>query len=99
MSNPETSEPHPSAESGSESESEIESQTGSQPENVDDIDLSQYEDEDEDEDVMGAMEAMLGSILTTPEGDTVCSALVNLGHQMEIQNKILVKLVSTLQKR
>tara|TARA_B110000503_G_scaffold74513_1_gene115033 strand:+ start:1325 stop:1618 length:294 start_codon:yes stop_codon:yes gene_type:complete len=97
MSNPETSEPHPSAESGSESESEIESQTGSQPENVDDIDLSQYEDEDED--VMGAMEAMLGSILTTPEGDTVCSALVNLGHQMEIQNKILVKLVSTLQKR
>ena len=95
MSNPETSEPHPSAESGSESESEIESQTGSQPENVDDIDLSQYEDED----VKGAMEAMLGSILTTPEGDTVCSALVNLGHQMEIQNKILVKLVSTLQKR
>ena len=99
MSTSETTVPHPSAESGSGSGSEYEneSQTGSQPENVDDIDLSQYEDEDEN--YSAPMEAILGSTLTTPEGDTVCSALVNLGHQMEIQNKILVKLLSTLQKR
>ena len=56
---------------------------------------SEYEDED---DMMSPMEAMLGSVLTTQDGDTVCTAIVNLGRQMEIQNKILVKLLSSLQK-
>ena len=48
--------------------------------------------------MMGPMEAMLGSVLTTQDGDTVCTALVNMGRQMEIQNKILVKILSSLQK-
>jgi len=34
----------------------------------------------------------------TEDGDTICSALVNMGRQLEIQNKILVKLLTTLQK-
>jgi len=79
-------------------ESDDESQSGSQPENVPDIDMTEYEDED-DENFEPTMEAILGSTLSTTEGDTVCSALVNLGYQMEIQNKILVKLLSVLQKK
>ena len=81
-------------------ESDDESHSGSQPENVPDIDMTEYEDEDEDdENFEPTMEAILGSTLSTTEGDTVCSALVNLGYQMEIQNKILVKLLSVLQKK
>ena len=82
-------EAEPSVETGSEYEDE------SQPGDIDQVDLTQYEDED---DMMGPMEAMLGSILTTQDGDTVCTALVNMGRQMEIQNKILVKILSSLQK-
>ncbi len=97
MSNSEITE-HITHPPTNESESEQESQSGSQPENVDDIDMSEYEDEDEDN-FEPTMEAILGSTLATTEGDTVCSALVNLGYQMEIQNKILVKLLSILQKK
>ena len=79
-------------------ESDDESHSGSQPDNVPDIDMTEYEDED-DENFEPTMEAILGSTLSTTEGDTVCSALVNLGYQMEIQNKILVKLLSVLQKK
>jgi hypothetical protein len=79
-------------------ESDDESQSGSQPENVPDIDMTEYEDED-DENFEPTMEAILGSTLSTTEGDTVCSALVNMGYQMEVQNKILVKLLSVLQKK
>ena len=86
-------EAEPSAEYQSESEYENESQ----PDDIDQVDLTQYEDEDED-DMMSPMEAMLASVLTTQDGDTVCTAIVNLGRQMEIQNKILVKLLSSLQK-
>jgi len=82
-------EAEPSVETVSEYEDE------SQPGDIDQVDLTQYEDED---DMMGPMEAMLGSILTTQDGDTVCTALVNMGRQMEIQNKILVKILSSLQK-
>ena len=86
-------EAEPSAEYQSESGSEYENE--SQPDDIDQVDLTQYEDED---DMMTPMEAMLGSVLTTQDGDTVCTAIVNLGRQMEIQNKILVKLLSSLQK-
>ncbi len=79
-------------------ESDDESQSGSQPENVPDVDMTEYEDED-DENFEPTMEAILGSTLSTTEGDTVCSALVNMGYQMEVQNKILVKLLSVLQKK
>ena len=35
-------------------------------------------------------------ILTTPDGDTVCSALVALVQQMQTQNKILIKILGKL---
>lgn len=81
------------AEPSAETESEYEDE--SHPGDIDQVDLTQYEDED---DMMSPMEAMLGSVLTTQDGDTVCTALVNMGRQMEIQNKILVKILSSLQK-
>ena len=45
------------------------------------------------------VENLLSSTLMTEDGDTVCSALVNIGRQLEMQNKIMVKLLTTLQKR
>ena len=39
---------------------------------------------------------MLASVLATPDGDTICSALVNIGNQIENQNRILIKIFSAL---
>ena len=51
------------------------------------------EDEDEGMDLVGLM----SSLLATPDGDTVCSALVNLCYQLETQNKILIKMLARMQ--
>jgi hypothetical protein len=51
------------------------------------------EDEDEGVDLAGLM----SSLLATPDGDTVCSALVNLCYQLETQNKILIKMLAKMQ--
>ena len=91
---PETIEPE--TETGSESESEI-----LPDQEVEGVDLTEYDPEDfpEDDDDFSPMENLLGQTLTTPEGDTVCTALVYIGQQMEIQNKIFIKLLNTLQKK
>ena len=57
-----------------------------------------YENEDEDEPYMMDMGGLLSSVLATEEGDTVCSALVNISRHMEVQNKILIKMLSQMQK-
>ena len=41
---------------------------------------------------------LLGSVLTTEDGDTVCSALVSISKQLEMQNRIMIKILSQLQK-
>lgn len=55
---------------------------------------------DEEEDEGGDFGELLTSLLTTEDGDNVCTALVNLGailnKQLETQNKILVKILSRL---
>ena len=53
------------------------------------------EDEDEGMDLAGLM----SSLLATPDGDTVCSALVNLCYQLETQNKILIKMLAKMQPK
>ena len=53
------------------------------------------EDEDEGMDLAGLM----SSLLATPDGDTVCSALVNLCYQLETQNKILIKMLAKMQSQ
>jgi len=64
---------------------------------VDDLDLD-LEMSDDDEEYMMDMGGLLSSVLATEDGDTVCSALVNISRQMEVQNKILIKMLSQMQK-
>ena len=58
----------------------------------DDDDLDEMDEMDEEPSSM----ALITSIFATPEGDTVCSALVNLCNQLEVQNKILIKMLSKM---
>ena len=53
------------------------------------------EDEEEEEGIDIAN--LMTSLLATPDGDTVCSALVNLCYQLETQNKILIKMLAKMQ--
>ena len=61
-----------------------------------------YEDEtdedEEDEDDDGIVD-LLANTLATPEGDTLCGTLVRISDTLETQNKILIKLLTTLSKR
>ena len=67
---------------------------------VDDLDLDlEMPDDDDDEEYMMDMGGLLSSVLATEDGDTVCSALVNISRQMEVQNKILIKMLSQMQKK
>lgn len=81
--------------------SEFESETGS---NIEEDDLTTVGgelpdiDDFEDEPYMMDMGGLLSSVLATEDGDTICSALVNISRQMEVQNKILIKMLSQMQK-
>ena len=56
--------------------------------------LEDYEDlEDDETDIIGLMT----SLMATQDGDTVCSALVEISNQMQVQNKILIKILAKLQ--
>ena len=63
------------------------------------------EEEEEDEDMSEGDYGMfdtgnlLASTLMTEEGDTVCTALVSISRHMEMQNKILVKILNALVKK
>ena len=58
-------------------------------------DFSQFlEGEDETEDV--DLGAILVNALETVDGDTVCSTLVGIRQQLEIHNKIMVKILKSL---
>ena len=65
---------------------------------VDDLDLDLEMPDDDDDGYMMDMGGLLSSVLATEDGDTVCSALVNISRQMEVQNKILIKMLSQMQK-
>jgi hypothetical protein len=62
----------------------------------------EIEDEDMDGDYEEEMNFDLGSalepFLATEDGQTVCTALVTIAKHMEMQNKILVKMLSKLSK-
>lgn len=73
---------------------------------VEDDDASEFEDDDEeveevfddDDDVpgLGDIADMAASLFATPDGDTVASALVGIREQLETQNRILIKILTTL---
>ena len=54
------------------------------------------EDEEEEEEDDDEMVDLLANTLMTPEGDTLCGTLVKISNTLETQNRILVKLLSTL---
>ena len=60
-------------------------------------DFSQFlEDEHEDESEDVDLGAILVNALETVDGDTVCSTLVGIRQQLEIHNKIMVKLLKAI---
>ena len=66
-----------------------------------DVDMGDEElEDDEDEGDFMDMGGLLTSLLTTEDGDNVCTALVNIGailsKNMETQNKILLKILTKL---
>ena len=81
-----------------EEEEEIEIEEGEIVSDVEDMteDEDDFFEEDEDEEGMDIV-GLMSSLLATPDGDTVCSALFNLCYQMETQNKILIKMLSKMQ--
>ena len=103
MTQPEQTKPLEVVESESESEYETESdvgvvigEDGSQP-------MEMYEDEDEladflEDDAIMKIANIAGSLFASEEGDTVCTALVNISKQLEMQNRIMVKILSQMQK-
>jgi hypothetical protein len=72
----------------------------SEEEEDEEIELTDEEDydinDDDEEDNMD-LAGLMTSLLATPDGDTICSALVNLCYQLETQNKILIKMLSKMQ--
>lgn len=73
-----------------EEEEEIEIEEG---EIVTEDDVEDFVDDVEDElDVP----TLMTSLLATEEGETVCTALLSIGQQLQIQNKILIKILSEL---
>jgi len=86
--------PHPPAEEEEDYSTEEEEElTTIDDEDEDDIVF----DEDDMMDVgLNGTEELLSAVLATPDGDTVCSALVHIGAQLEMQNKILIKILSKL---
>ena len=57
------------------------------------------EDEDEDEEDDDELTELLANTLLTPEGDTLCGTLVRISNTLETQNKILIKLLSTMARK
>ncbi|QIG59908.1 hypothetical protein [Dishui Lake phycodnavirus 4] len=51
------------------------------------------------DDGMNAIGGLLSATLATEEGDTVCTALLDIASQLATQNKILLKILSTLNKK
>lgn len=80
----------------SESESEdVVSVTETEDEPIDDeIDMDEDEMMFEDDGVDVA--TLMTSLLATEDGDTVCTALVSITQQLQMQNKILIKILSEL---
>jgi len=73
------------------------------PEEDEDEEIDLGDEEDDEMDMGGDMMDVLGSMLTTEEGDTIATALVSLkdaaeriADTLEMQNKILVKILSAV---
>jgi hypothetical protein len=61
-------------------------------ESEDELSIVESDDEGEPIDIA----ELMTSLLATEDGDTVCSALVNIANQLQTQNKILIKMLSKI---
>lgn len=86
------------SETGSNIEEDELTTVGGELPDIDELENDDFDEYMEDEPYMMDMGGLLSSVLATEEGDTVCSALVNISRQMEVQNKILIKMLSQMQK-
>lgn len=73
-----------------------EEEEGDEIQEEDDEEFEDEFDEDMIADPVSDMTDMLVNVLTTPDGDTIPSALVNIATQLENQNRILIKIFSAL---
>jgi hypothetical protein len=78
--------------SETESEEEEISIIATEDEPMDEIDDDDMMFEDDGVDVA----TLMTSLLATEDGDTVCTALVSITQQLQMQNKILIKILSEL---
>jgi hypothetical protein len=76
----------------SESETETEDEPVDEEIDMDDEDEMMFDDDDDGMDVT----TLMTSLLATEDGDTVCTALVGISQQLQMQNKILIKILSEL---
>ena len=73
-------------------------------EEVDEVDMDigeegdEEEEEEYDEEMGFDIAASLEPFLATEDGQTVATALVTIGKHLEMQNKILVKIMSKISK-
>ena len=79
------------SETESEEDEEI-SVIATEDEPMDEIDDDDMIFEDDGVDVA----TLMTSLLATEDGDTVCTALVSITQQLQMQNKILIKILSEL---
>ena len=86
------------SETGSNIEEDELTTVGGELPDIDELENEDFDEYMEDEPYKMDMGGLLSSVLATEEGDTVCSALVNISRQMEVQNKILIKMLSQMQK-
>jgi|SRR6056300_964248 hypothetical protein len=90
-----------SSQPGEDNREEEEIEEGEIVSDEEDIEFSEggeddfFPDDDGELDLMG----MMTSLLATPDGDTVCSALVNISNQIETQNRILIKMLAKMQSQ
>jgi hypothetical protein len=63
---------------------------------VSEDEISEMDDEEEDFGDSVDIAELMTSLLATDDGDTVCSALVNIANQLQTQNKILIKMLSQM---
>ena len=94
-------------ESGSESEYETESELDIP---MDESQLPEFGDDedgeipewvvtgDEEPDLIGHITDVAASLFSTEEGETVCTALMSISKQLETQNRIMIKILSQMQK-
>jgi len=81
-----------------EIEDEIEEGEIVSEDEISEMEDDEIEDDEIEEDFGESVDIaeLMTSLMSTDDGDTVCSALVNIANQLQTQNKILIKMLSQM---